>query len=459
MEISDKLLEKYNVAVPRYTSYPPANYFKDNFSEKEYLTLLDKSNEDNPKNISIYIHIPFCNKICFYCGCNATPKGKGTLVEPYVKALKKEMEMVFEHLDKNRFVSQIHYGGGTPNVLPAETLKEINELIYSSFQLVNNPEIAIECNPAYLTYEYIDTFKAAGFNRFSIGIQDFDNEILKTVNREPSQLPVKDLINYLKKDRKDISVNLDFIYGLPGQTLQSFQKTIEKAVEIRPERLVTFSYAHVPWMMRHQQILEKKGLPTTTEKMDMFKAANRILTNAGYTRLGLDHFVLPDDELSIAYKNQQLHRNFQGYCTRRTTGQVYAFGVSGISQLEKGYIQNKKDVETYISDIEKDILPVQKGYILNDSEKITGKIIEELMCNEKINWKQLADELYLSVEKLKSEVNIDKKILDEFVSDELLIYNENKMEITQKGTFFIRNIVASLDKNLKIQTNTYSKSV
>lgn len=459
MKISNQLLEKYNVPVPRYTSYPPANYFKDNFPEKDYVKILDASNSDKPANMSIYIHIPFCNKICFYCGCNATAKGNGKLVEPYIQALKKEFELVFKHLDKNRKVSQIHYGGGTPNVLEAETLKEINELIFDHFQLTEHPEIAIECNPAYLTYDYIDTLKAAKFNRFSIGIQDFNNDVLKTVNRDPSQIPVDELIKYLKKDRNDISVNLDFIYGLPGQTVESFRKTIEKAAAIRPDRLVTFSYAHVPWKIKHQQILEKIGLPSTEHKMEMFEIANDILINTGYRRLGLDHFVLPNDELSIAYKTQELHRNFQGYCTRRTTGQVYAFGVSGISQLEKGFFQNKKDIPGYISDIENGLLPVQKGYVVNHNEKITGKVIEELMCNERINWQNFSQKLGLTVEQVQSEIILDRRKLDSFVDDGLLTYNDDEMAITEKGTFFIRNIVASLDKNLKTPENTYSKSV
>lgn len=459
MNISNQLLEKYNIPVPRYTSYPPANNFKDNFPENDYLAILEESNNDEPKNISIYIHIPFCNKICFYCGCNATAKGSGKLVEPYIQALKKEFELVFSHLNKNRKVSQIHYGGGTPNALEAETLKEINELIFNNFELTEHPEIAIECNPAYLTYEYIDTLKSAKFNRFSIGIQDFNNEVLKNVNRDSSQIPVDELVNYIKKNREDISVNLDFIYGLPGQTVKSFEKTIKQAASIRPDRLVTFSYAHVPWLMKHQQILEKKGLPAISDKMLMFEKANEILIEAGYKRLGLDHFVLPNDELNLAYENQELHRNFQGYSTRRTTGQVYAFGVSGISQLEQGFFQNKKDIQEYISDIENNILPIQKGYVVNNNEKITGKVIEELMCNEQINWQNFSQKLGLSIEQVKSEIILDKEKLNGFVDDQLLEYNNDEMKITEKGTFFIRNIVASLDKNLKTAANTYSKSV
>lgn len=459
MKISNELLEKYNVPVPRYTSYPPANYFRNDFTEKEYLQLIHQSNDDKLENISIYIHIPFCNKICFYCGCNAISKGNGNSVEPYVKALKKELGMVLDKLNPNRLVSQIHYGGGTPNVLEAEVLKEINEFIFSKFKTIDSPEIAIECNPAYLDYDYIDVLKSAGFNRFSIGIQDFKTDVLKSVNRDPSNIPAKELIQYLKKDRPDVSVNLDFIYGLPGQNLESFTKTITEAAELKPDRLVTFSYAHVPWLMKHQQILEKKGLPDSSEKMKMFGAANDILTAAGYARLGLDHFVLSNDELSIAYKGHQLHRNFQGYCTRRTTGQVYAFGVSGISQLRTGYVQNTKDIATYIDSIEKDVLPVSKGYILNENEQIVGRIIEELMCNEKLLWQDLSDSLQIPIAELQAQVNLNAEHLKVFIEDGLLIQTPEKLEITEKGTFFIRNIVASLDKGFQANGNTYSKSV
>jgi len=459
MEIVEDLLEKYNMPVPRYTSYPPANYFKDDFREKDYLELIKLSNKGRLENISLYIHIPFCKKICYYCGCNACAMGKGDWVKPYLKALRKEMKMVIGHIDTNRLVSQIHYGGGTPNSLSADSLREINEFIFSNFNLIESPEIAIECNPAHLDYEYIDALKACGFNRFSLGIQDFNNYILKQVNRDPSKIVVSDLIQYLKKDRNDISVNLDFIYGLPGQTVESFSKTIREAAKLRPDRLVTFSYAHVPWMKKHQLILEKKGLPEADEKMKMFLAANDILTAAGYNSIGLDHYVLPDDELSIALSNHQLHRNFQGYCTRRTTGQVYAFGVSAISQLDKGYSQNRKDISEYIQSIDENILPVEKGYILSDEQIITREIITELMCNMKISWTQISDRLKLPVKVIKESIRLDETDLNAFVEDGFIIETPDKIEVTEKGSLFIRNIAASLDKAFNQNVNTYSKSV
>ncbi|MDD4970005.1 MAG: oxygen-independent coproporphyrinogen III oxidase [Paludibacter sp.] len=457
--MSEELLIKYDVPVPRYTSYPPANYFKDGFTENNFIELMQLSESENPEHIAIYIHIPFCQKICFYCGCNASLMGKGNFVQPYLAALRKEMEMVFRHMDKNRLVSQIHYGGGTPNSLTAETLKEINEFIFSNFKMIDNPEIAIECNPAHLDHDYIDCLKAAGFNRFSLGIQDFNTVILKQVNRDPSRLPVKDLIDYIKESRDDISVNLDFIYGLPGQTIESFSETIREAVNLRPDRLVTFSYAHVPWIKKHQVILEKRGLPGADIKMKMFLAAHDILIEAGYISIGLDHYVLPGDELNVALENHQLHRNFQGYCTRRTTSEVYAFGVSSISQLKMGYSQNIKDLKGYIEAIGKNMLPLEKGYILSDEQMITREIITGLMCNKKISWPEIASRLNVTEDRIKKNINLEKGSLTVFVNDGLLVETPDQIEVTDKGSLFIRNIAATLDKGFSQNGNTYSKSV
>ncbi|MCG8697543.1 MAG: radical SAM protein, partial [Bacteroidales bacterium] len=273
LHIDPNLIEKYNVPVPRYTSYPPANHFKEDFSEKDYLALVDESNSEGDKNISIYLHIPFCKKICHYCGCNACAIGTGNKVKPYLNALKKEITLLTNRLVDNRKVSQIHYGGGTPNALQASELKELNELVFSNFDFIEKPEIAIECNPAYVDKAYLDVLLEAGFNRFSFGIQDFNQQVLDTVNRDGSQLPVESLVQKIKGHDANNGVNLDFIYGLPFQTRESFLKTIEKAIAINPDRLVTFSYAHVPWMKKQQSILEKHGLPSSSSKMDMFVSA------------------------------------------------------------------------------------------------------------------------------------------------------------------------------------------
>ena len=459
MEISNDLLTKYNVPVPRYTSYPPANHFKETFSESDYLNLLKESNKGKPENIALYIHIPFCRKICYYCGCNACSIGKGDMIIPYMIALKKEIEMVSGYIDKTRLVSQIHYGGGTPNALDISFITSLNDYLFSAFSFIENPEIAIECNPAYLDYQYIDELIACGFNRFSLGIQDFNDEVLRQVNRMPSSIPPGELYAYLKKGGKNNSVNFDFIYGLPGQTVDSFSKTITEAIKIGPDRLVTFSYAHVPWLKKHQIVLEKMGLPSPEDKIQMFLAGYNLLKTSGYQPIGLDHFVLPDDDLYLALNEHMLHRNFQGYCTRRTTGQVYAFGVTAISQLEKGYSQNTESLSNYIASISNGTLPVKRGYILSEEQMLTREIIAELMCNKKINFSEFAETRGMSVMELKNSMIPNETVLKGFVTDGLILNKPDEIEVTEKGTLFIRNIASSFDREYKQKEQTYSKPV
>jgi oxygen-independent coproporphyrinogen-3 oxidase len=381
------------------------------------------------------------------------------MITPYLQALRKEIELVSDHIDRRRPVTQLHFGGGTPNSIDAGLLRTLNEFLFDRFNFIENPEIAIECNPAYLDYKYIDELRAAKFNRFSLGIQDFNETILRRVNRDPSAIPPADLFAYLKGKGQDVKVNLDFIYGLPGQTVESFAKTIAEAAEIRPDRLVTFSYAHVPWLKKHQLILEKAGLPAPEIKMQMFLEAYNYLKKSGYQPIGLDHFVLPDDDLGIARKEHTLHRNFQGYCTRRTTGQVYAFGVTAISQLEKGYSQNVKSIKEYIASVENGKLPVERGCHLTDDDTVTRTIINELMCNMKINYREIAELHGLSTEELKTKVSPDESTMKSFESDGLIRYSSEEIKITETGSFFIRYIAASFDRQFKQAGQTYSRTV
>lgn len=459
MKIPKQLLEKYNVPVPRYTSYPPANHFKGSFGIPDYIDILQDSNKRKPGNIAIYIHIPFCERICFYCGCNACSIGNGNQVAPYLEALQKEIDLVSEHIDTSRSVSQIHYGGGTPNSIDVSYIEKINEILFSRFRFIEEPEIAIECNPAYLDLKYIDSLIKAGFNRFSLGIQDFNTDTLKSVNRLPSAIPPQELIKYIKSVNSRIGVNFDFIYGLPGQTVDSFTETMQLAAEIRPDRLVTFSYAHVPWVKKHQMILEKRGLPGPEDKTNMFLAAYDLLQANGYHPVGLDHFVLQEDDLYKSLQDGSLHRNFQGYCTRKTTGQVYAFGVTAISQLDGGYSQNEKEINEYISDVMSGKLPVERGYKLSIEEKLAREAITTIMCNKSLSIPKLAAELKTTPEDFKSALRFDVKSLLELQADGLLNLKGDEFTVTETGTFFIRNIAASLDKAYVEKTQTYSKPV
>jgi oxygen-independent coproporphyrinogen III oxidase len=449
-------LEKYNVPVPRYTSYPPANHFTTDFTGRDYGELIALSNHGRPGHIAIYIHIPFCRHLCFYCGCNSCRLDDGARVKDYINAVKSEILKVCNLLDSGRKISQIHFGGGTPNSIEPAYIRELVDLVSDRFDFIEDPEIAIECNPAYLERDYLDALKNMKFNRYSLGIQDFNAKVLQAVNRRPSALPVGELIGYIRNGG-NAAVNLDFIYGLPFQTASSFAETISHAISLRPDRLVTFSYAHVPWMKKAQLILEKTGLPGPEEKMEMFTKASALLGDAGYVSVGLDHYVLPGDELNVALQNNMLHRNFQGYCSRRTTGQVYAFGVSAISQLEGGYSQNTKDIDGYIARAGKSGFAVEKGYRLSRKEKAIREIITRLMCNYRVDWEQAAAELGESSGFISQLADYSQLRL--FALDEMLVFDENGITVKDNGKIFIRNIAASFDPGYRAGENKYSRPV
>lgn len=452
-------LSQYNIPVPRYTSYPPANYFSEQFTEANFLEAVEQSNDWHPQNISFYVHIPFCERMCFYCGCNSHPYPKGDAVKNYHEALLKEIKSLKAKIDPKRPISQIHFGGGTPNSISTEYLGEIVNALKEGLDFIDDPEIAIECNPAYLDKDYIDRLKDIGFNRFSLGIQDFSHEVLKNVNRKPSNLPVKELVQYIRQGDENIAVNLDFIYGLPGQTIDSFRENMVQAVDIQPDRLVTFSYAHVPWFNKRQKILEKRGLPQQDTKQEMFEEARRFLLAHDYKSIGLDHFVLETDELYKAMQSGGLKRNFQGYCTQRTTGQVYAFGVSGIHQFQYAYAQNTKAVDEYIARVNGGEFPIIKGYRMNEKEMIIREVIEQVMCNERLIWAELTHKLKIDQESIMNAIHYDVDKLKNMEKDGLLMLTSQGFSVTELGSPFIRNIAAALDPLMQSSDKTFSKVV
>jgi len=459
MNISKELLEKYNKPVPRYTSYPPANFFKEGFGHEDYKKAIIQSNNEKPENISIYIHIPFCQKICHYCGCNNCNMRDSKSIRAYVDGVIKEMKLTFEHISKDRKISQIHYGGGTPNAIEVDYLDEINQFIFSSFKLIENAEVAIECNPAHLTERYIERMKEAGFNRFSLGIQDFDKKVLDIINRDASYIPVPELIKLLKYNDNRVSVNLDFIYGLPLQTVDSFKDSVQQGIDAGADRIVTFSYAHVPWVNKAQIILEKVGLPSEQDKINMFEAGYNLLCENGYNAIGLDHYALKTDELSKAQANGNLHRNFQGYCTTRTTGQVYAFGVSAISQFESAFIQNTKDIEEYLHLLDRKKLACNKGYILTNNDKVIKTIIDQVMCNKELNYSDLSTKLDIDNKTLNKYITPAQNTLMELSKDGIISLKEEGLKVNEDDILFIRNVAAAFDPLVKGNNASFSKPV
>lgn len=441
----------YNVNAPRYTSYPPANLFKNAENEHEIKQLWLASNSLKPSNLSFYFHIPFCSKRCLFCGCTSETLKDESYREAYMKAVSVEMDKKLPWIDASREVSQVHFGGGTPTSVPVSDLKYIIDKLKERFTFSPNAEIAIECNPSSITEALLTELASVGFNRISYGIQDFNLDTLRIIGRDPSLIEVSSLIS-LSRQLGFQSVNLDLVYGLPGQTLESFSDSVSKAIAANPDRIALFSYAHVPWKRPEQKKLEAFNIPDAYHKMSFFLKARDLFHEANYQSIGMDHFVKKTDSLYIASEQGLLHRNFQGYCTRSTTGQVYAFGSSAISQLDNAYIQNTHITLDYIDKINKNEMTEVKAHPLTETEKIWRNMIERLMCNnalkiDEIERKTLDDRW----DKLCA---LEKEGLLEKITD-------NEIRTTTLGSLVVRYLVSVIDPLLenKKTEGVFSKTI
>ena len=424
MKVDSDFLKKYNTSGPRYTSYPPATFFSNEYTNIDLKESVVLSNNENPSSISIYIHIPFCPQICHFCGCTTESGYTKPFLERYVDAVIKEIKLVAEDIDKSRILTQIHWGGGTPNAIDYKYIKQITDCIKENFIFSSEYEMAIECSPAYFTFKHISLLKEYGFNRISLGIQDFRDEVLNAINRKPSKLKIEDIIGKIKEEGFT-GTNIDLVYGLPLQTVDSFNETVDRAIKLDTDRIVTFSYAHVPSVITRQKVLDKIGFPSADEKARMYQNAYDKFIDAGYVAIGMDHFAKPHDELAIALTNKNLHRNFQGYCTRATTGQVYGFGASSISQLHSAYSQNEKNAAKYIKRIKDEGLAVIRGYSVNENEKIVRAVINSVMCNYFVDFNLIAQEFKTSIEKIYAVLDFTLDKFKDFIEDDLMQFKND----------------------------------
>ncbi|MDF1575835.1 MAG: oxygen-independent coproporphyrinogen III oxidase [Bacteroidales bacterium] len=453
-----KIIERYDKPGPRYTSYPPASLFKEGFTEKAYTEAIVLSNRDGHPGISLYVHVPFCPRLCHFCGCNTTLGKDRGFIARYFDALLEEIDRVAGYLDRKRMVTQIHWGGGTPNSVEWSLIEKVMDRFRSHFRMAEDAEVAMECSPAYLGLSDIDRLNDMGFNRISLGIQDFNESVLDIINRAPSRLPVEELVGYIRLKSK-ARVNLDFVYGLPGQSLQGYLETLKRGASIRPDRMVTFSYAHVPWVKKNQKILERSHIPGPEIKLEMLLQGCEYLTSAAYDPIGMDHFALPGDEMAKAYRDKTLHRNFQGYCTKRHTGQVYAFGASSISQLENAYIQNTKEPAAYVERIESGALASERGYLLNPRERIIRNVINQLMCNGMVDFKEEAKKHGMLPAELESMLQYSREKFQKLEQDGLLVNGQGRIESTRLGMLLIRVIARELDPDFASYQTVFSKTI
>jgi|TARA_B100001093_G_scaffold389638_1_gene375879 oxygen-independent coproporphyrinogen-3 oxidase len=458
MKVDSDFLKKYNTSGPRYTSYPPATFFSNEYTNIDLKESVVLSNNENPSSISIYIHIPFCPQICHFCGCTTESGYTKPFLERYVDAVIKEIELVAQDIDKSRILTQIHWGGGTPNAIDYKYIKQITDCIKENFIFSSEYEMAIECSPAYFTFKHISLLKEYGFNRISLGIQDFRDEVLNAINRKPSKLKIEDIIGKIKEEGFT-GTNIDLVYGLPLQTVDSFNETVDRAIKLDTDRIVTFSYAHVPSVITRQKVLDKIGFPSADEKARMYQNAYDKFIDAGYVAIGMDHFAKPHDELAIALTNKNLHRNFQGYCTRATTGQVYGFGASSISQLHSAYSQNEKNAAKYIKRIKDEGLAVIRGYSVNENEKIVRAVINSVMCNYFVDFNLIAQEFKTSIEKIYAVLDFTLDKFKDFIEDDLMQFKNDTISVNLSGRLVIRNIVMKFDPMLNTGVGTYSQTI
>lgn len=435
----DLLVKKYNVAGPRYTSYPTVPYWNnDTFSMQKWKTSLIKSfKASNTKaGMSLYIHLPFCESLCTFCGCNKRITKQHSVENPYIKAVLKEWYLYLELFDEKPIIKAVHLGGGTPTFFSPENLQTLIKGILKPADLARNYEFSFEGHPNNTTREHLQALYDVGFRRVSYGVQDYNETVQKAIHRLQPFENVKRATN-LARTIGYTSIGHDIIFGLPFQTLEHVKQTILKTKELKPDRLAFYSYAHVPWIKGNgQRGFDDADLPAANLKSAQYELGKQMLTQAGYYEIGMDHFALPTDTLYQASITSKLHRNFMGYTASKTQAMI-GLGVSSISDSWYGFSQNVKDLETYYNLINKNTLPVYRGHILNQEDLTVRKHILNLMCKFKTTW--TPHNLYF---KELPDVLIQLK---EMEIDGLLIIKTNAIHVTKKGRPFVRNICMAFD--------------
>lgn len=450
------LIQKYNVSGPRYTSYPPATRFADTFGA-EAAAAEFSADASAGRDLSLYFHIPFCETLCWFCGCTTVitlDHGHGA---KYLDLLEREMDRVANHLRPNRSAVQLHWGGGTPTFLRPEEIRRLGKAIRDRFRLAPDVEASVEVDPRRLTEDHVAALREAGFNRASLGVQDFDPDVQAAVHRIQPREMTESTIRWLRAAGFK-SVNVDLIYGLPGQTVASFTRTLDTVLELQPDRFAVFSYAHVPWLKPSQKIFEKRDALTSAEiKLQLLKLVTETLTGRGrYVYIGMDHFARATDELAVAQTQRTLQRNFQGYSTRGGAD-ILGFGMSAISQTDDAYWQNLKELEGYAKAVTEGRLPVARGYRLTPDDKIRRTAIMEVMCNLGLDYAKLSERLGIEVSEYFAK---ELEGLADMEADGLVSRKPTGLEITDLGRLLVRNIAMRFDAYLpKENERRFSRTI
>ena len=444
LEVSEDFLAKYNRSGPRYTSYPTAPVWNDAFQQADLETFYARAEAANTP-VSLYMHLPFCENLCLFCACNVVIQKDKSAAIPYLQSLKSEIDHISSSVSRHREVVQFHWGGGTPTYLSPAQLQDLFTHTREHFSFASNAEIGIEVDPRVTSNEHLEVLRKLGFNRLSMGIQDFTPLVQETIRRVQPFEMTRDLIQAARALGFD-SINVDLIYGLPYQTAASFSDTAEKILQLAPDRIAMFSYAHVPWL-RKQQGSFQGHLPEGMEKFNIFKAGIRAFTDAGYLYIGMDHFAKPSDELAIAQRERTLHRNFQGYTTK-AGADLYGMGVSAISSIGAAYAQNQRAIAEYRSAIAAHGSATMRGYHLNEDDVLRRAVITRLLCHAVILKSEIENEFHIHFDDYFARELGELAAMRE---DGLVLLSENEIRVTPRGRTFIRNLAMPFDRYLREQ--------
>jgi oxygen-independent coproporphyrinogen-3 oxidase len=441
------ILERYNVHGPRYTSYPTAPTWSDDFGPNDLRQAFEKTERLDPMpDVSLYYHIPFCEALCWYCGCNVVINKNKEVAGPYLDRLTREIDLVTSHIDPSREAVQFHFGGGTPTYLTPEQLRDVFGRTRDRVRFSADAEIGVEVDPRVTTGEHVVALAELGFNRISLGVQDFDPKVQEAVNRVQSYEQTAGIVEDARGRGFD-SVNIDLMYGLPYQTHESFVNTVDRVVEISPDRIALFNYAHVPQLKHAQNAFRRMPVPEGLEKFEIFRTAVNRLTEAGYVFVGFDHFAKPDDELAIAQADRTLRRNFQGYSTK-SGSDLYAAGVSSISFLGGAFAQNFRRIDDYYEAVDRGELPTMRGMWLSDDDVLRSAVIERLMCHCVLYFREIEQEFGIEFQSYFAEA-LDA--LRQPEDDGLVRVHGDRIEVRPLGRIFLRNLAMPFDAYLARQ--------
>lgn len=454
LEVDIDLIRRLDRNGPRYTSYPTADRFVKTFTAGDYRAWAQKRDAANP--LSIYVHLPFCNTVCYYCACNKVITKDKAKAGEYLGYLFREIEMQGEILGKSSAVEQLHWGGGTPTFLSDDEVRALMGKIGEHFRLIDNGEYSIEIDPRKVNDATIALLANIGFNRISLGVQDFDPEVQLAVNRIQSEEETLRVIHAARNEGFK-SISIDLIYGLPKQSVQGFLKTLEKVIEAAPDRISIYNYAHLPHVFKPQRRIDEKDLPLPGEKLEILSQTTRLLTAAGFVYIGMDHFAKPADELAIAQSRGKLHRNFQGYSTHADCDLV-ALGVSAIGKIGPTYSQNFRSLEEYYAHLDAGELPIMRGLILSEDDLLRRDIIQALMCHFSLHKPDIERKFAIRFDEyFKTEL----AVLSDYENEGLILLDADSVKISAKGRLLIRNICMVFDRYLAFDENQvkYSKVI